>query len=266
MPHKAMGPLKPHLTVSTALASQLRHPPRLSTVEATAAESHWRVRDATAERGTAAKARWARARLTDFAMGIASVLCSVALAVWYRHCTRTSPCAMLAVNAVSPGVAPTPLPKTIAVVGGGLAGMSVAYHLLQLDPEVHVTVCDPCGPGECGGSAVAGGLLHPLTPNAKLIPFGAEGMEATLSMVRASQASLDEASQSDQVWLSRELLRAALSPKFVKKYQKAATRCLSSSGRVAPGCLPPAAYPFAPPPPPCGGVPNVALSWRQGWL
>jgi ribulose 1,5-bisphosphate synthetase/thiazole synthase len=46
---------------------------------------------------------------------------------------------------------------SVGIVGGGLAGLSTAYHLLQKQPSIHVTILDVALPGEGGASAVAGG-------------------------------------------------------------------------------------------------------------
>ncbi len=53
-------------------------------------------------------------------------------------------------------VSPPP-PERIAVVGGGLAGLSTTYHLLQKIDNVHITVMDKALPGQGGASSVAGG-------------------------------------------------------------------------------------------------------------
>jgi ribulose 1,5-bisphosphate synthetase/thiazole synthase len=46
----------------------------------------------------------------------------------------------------------------VGIVGGGLAGLSTAYHLLQKQPALDITILDvTSGPGEGGASAVAGG-------------------------------------------------------------------------------------------------------------
>lgn len=48
--------------------------------------------------------------------------------------------------------------KNVGIVGGGLAGLSTAYHLLQRQPSLHITILDTTkGPGQGGASAVAGG-------------------------------------------------------------------------------------------------------------
>ena len=48
-------------------------------------------------------------------------------------------------------------PGSVAIVGGGLAGVSVAYHLLARQPRTNITVFDKADPGMGGASAVAGG-------------------------------------------------------------------------------------------------------------
>ena len=45
----------------------------------------------------------------------------------------------------------------IGVIGGGLAGLSIAYHLLEKSPSSDITIIDPRSPGTGGASAVAGG-------------------------------------------------------------------------------------------------------------
>lgn len=45
----------------------------------------------------------------------------------------------------------------IGIIGGGLAGLSTAYYLLEKAPGLSVTVIDKGEPGTGGASAVAGG-------------------------------------------------------------------------------------------------------------
>jgi NADPH-dependent 2,4-dienoyl-CoA reductase/sulfur reductase-like enzyme len=47
----------------------------------------------------------------------------------------------------------------VCVYGGGLAGLSVAYHLLQLPAVWDVTIVDPQPVGTGGASAIAGGYV-----------------------------------------------------------------------------------------------------------
>ena len=53
---------------------------------------------------------------------------------------------------------------------------------------VAVTVFDPAEPGTClGATAVAAGLLHPLSPRGKLVWGGEEGLAATLQLVKEAR-------------------------------------------------------------------------------
>ena len=49
--------------------------------------------------------------------------------------------------------------RRVAIVGGGMAGLSVAYHLInQAEPHtLDITIIDKASVGEGGASAVAGG-------------------------------------------------------------------------------------------------------------
>jgi len=79
--------------------------------------------------------------------------------------------------------------KNVAIVGGGLAGLSTAYHLLdKLGGNVQITIMDKAEPGEGGASAVAGGLLHPFSPKGKLVHLGLQGLETTNRLIHAAQA------------------------------------------------------------------------------
>lgn len=56
-----------------------------------------------------------------------------------------------------------PLCVQVAIVGGGLAGLATAHHLLQLLPSISVTIFDPREPGKAEASSVAGKQLD-MTP------------------------------------------------------------------------------------------------------
>ena len=49
------------------------------------------------------------------------------------------------------------LNQHIAIIGGGLAGLSTAYYLLEKAPGLSITVIDKGEPGTGGASAIAGG-------------------------------------------------------------------------------------------------------------
>ena len=78
-------------------------------------------------------------------------------------------------------------PERIAIVGGGLAGLATAIHLLDggahgRTPRV-LHIYDPSAPGCGGASAVAAGLLHPFTPRGREIWQGREGFAASCALL-----------------------------------------------------------------------------------
>lgn len=85
--------------------------------------------------------------------------------------------------------------KKVAIIGGGLAGLSTAYHLLDINTAtsnnkgaggVHITIYDTANVGEGGASAVAGGLLHPFSPRGKLIHFGIYALTQANVLIQAA--------------------------------------------------------------------------------
>jgi len=111
------------------------------------------------------------------------------------------------------------LVESVGIVGGGLAGLSTAYHLLQQsrDQPVHVTILDQCsGPGQGGASSVAAGLLHPFSPRGKLIHLGLDGLRETNTL-------LNEAIRYEpKCVLRNHIYRVALTQKHVTQLEKAA--------------------------------------------
>jgi hypothetical protein len=75
--------------------------------------------------------------------------------------------------------------KRVVVLGGGLAGLAVSYHLLNLTATVdaagarrsplRISIFDQAEVGQGGASGAMAGLLHPLTPRGKKIWLGDEG-------------------------------------------------------------------------------------------
>ena len=80
-------------------------------------------------------------------------------------------------------------PSRVAVVGGGLAGLATAFHLLNVSaPLDALHVYDACAPGTGGASAAAAGLLHPFTRTGGEIWRGRDGFAATCALLRACEA------------------------------------------------------------------------------
>ncbi|KAL7466037.1 hypothetical protein ACHAXS_006331 [Conticribra weissflogii] len=116
--------------------------------------------------------------------------------------------------------------QNIAIIGGGLAGLSVAYHLLdglknsQLNPSnrLRITIYDKAEVGEGGASSVAGGLLHPFSPRGKLIHFGLQALEQSNLLV-------EKAVTHEPLCLIRpQLYRIALTPANVNQLQETAAK------------------------------------------
>ncbi|XP_020525716.1 uncharacterized protein LOC18438510 isoform X3 [Amborella trichopoda] len=87
-------------------------------------------------------------------------------------------------------------PRRFAVLGAGFAGMSVAWHLLQQSARelsLCIDIYDELGIGG-GASGVAGGLLHPYSPKAKLLWKGAQCWEEAMVMLSIAEAAKDEGS------------------------------------------------------------------------
>lgn len=81
---------------------------------------------------------------------------------------------------------------SVGVVGGGLCGLATSFYLMTLRPGLRVTVYDPaCVYGVARdrdgyfatASALAAGLLHPLTPKLKLAWEADAAMAATLELM-----------------------------------------------------------------------------------
>lgn len=115
-------------------------------------------------------------------------------------------------------------PTRIAIVGGGLAGLGTAAHLVSeaQQPLRALHVYDAHLPGEGGASAVAAGLLHPFTRGGRQIHQGVPGYEAAVELVRRVEHLSGACSRASG------LLRLALSEEQSEELQTAV-----SGGAVA---------------------------------
>ncbi|KZV28377.1 hypothetical protein F511_16745 [Dorcoceras hygrometricum] len=130
-------------------------------------------------------------------------------------------------------------PLRYAVLGAGFAGLSVAWHLLQhASEEIHlcVDIYDEAGVGG-GASGVAGGLLHPYSPKAKLLWRGAECWKESLNLLNIAQDAIlkkvntaeRETAQTCETQIVRRkgILRPAVSLKSVDTMTENAQNCLA---------------------------------------
>lgn len=88
--------------------------------------------------------------------------------------------------------------RSVGVIGGGLCGLATTCELLALAPGLRVTIYDPeCRHGVARrkqgffatASALAAGLLHPLTPKLRLAWEGEAAMAATAELMQAVGAA-----------------------------------------------------------------------------
>lgn len=111
----------------------------------------------------------------------------------------------------------------VCIVGGGLAGLSVAYQLINENKAnsrtMELTCYDNHRIGEGGASAVVGGLLHPLTPKGTLIWNGKEGLKETEEVIR----KLESTSRKKIQHATQKIIRPILNETQYKKYQKSST-------------------------------------------
>jgi len=109
------------------------------------------------------------------------------------------------------------MPKRVAIVGGGLAGLSTAYHLLDIAEKssrgIQITILDQAKVGEGGASSVAGGLIHPFSPRGKLIHFGLSALDQSNHLIEMA------AKHQPKCIVRNNLYRVALNDKNVKQLQ-----------------------------------------------
>ncbi|KAL5698797.1 hypothetical protein ACHQM5_029787 [Ranunculus cassubicifolius] len=132
-------------------------------------------------------------------------------------------------------------PLRYAILGAGFAGLSVAWHLLQNVPkESHlcIDIYDEVGIGG-GASGVAGGLIHPYSPKAKLLWRGAECWKECMKLLNIAEEAafarnagnqgqdLDHTCEEVIVW-RRGILRPATTMKNVDILNENAQNCLES--------------------------------------
>lgn len=105
--------------------------------------------------------------------------------------------------------------KRIAILGAGIAGLALGYHLNSLLPSLELTFYDPEGIGG-GASKVAAGLLHPLGgARASLSPKGLEGFYSSKKLIETVDQKL-----IGSCILHKGILRVATNEEQVEPFKK----------------------------------------------
>ena len=123
-------------------------------------------------------------------------------------------------------------PQRVAVLGGGLAGLAVSYHLLNQTAvataggarksPLRITIFDQAQVGEGGASGAMAGLLHPLTPRGKKMWLGDEGFDSSLRLIQAAVDASPHLILSSRTGKRGILRLVTKGEKQLKDYLKAA--------------------------------------------
>lgn len=123
-----------------------------------------------------------------------------------------------------------PPPRNIAVVGGGLAGLAVIYHLFNStsryarkrnipNDSFNVTLFDPVPPGQAPTSSAAAGLLHSFRPRPRTKMWQHQkGMDAALHLLSVAETV------SPLLVSTPGILKLALDERSVEDFEIAARR------------------------------------------
>ena len=117
--------------------------------------------------------------------------------------------------------------SSVGIVGGGLSGLSCAFHIKKLLPETHLVVYDyvtntPTSRSmdENTASVAAAGLLHPFSPSGTLIWRGLECFEETLSLVHLVEKTTGKKLYDRDI----KIIRPALEERDTFKLEKTASQ------------------------------------------
>jgi len=101
--------------------------------------------------------------------------------------------------------------SSIAIIGGGFAGLSVACNA----DNSEISIYDSSVAGMGGASSVATGLMHPITPQGKIIWKGLEGLEELWR-------TLDSIGDKESMLSSFEIIRPCFKVEHKENFQAAA--------------------------------------------
>ena len=81
----------------------------------------------------------------------------------------------------------TRMSKRVSIIGGGMAGLSIACHIIRREgrgsSRLHIDIYDSRKVGHALASSAAAGLMHPLSPKGALIWRGEKGYSSTRALL-----------------------------------------------------------------------------------
>ncbi|MGI2298306.1 NAD(P)/FAD-dependent oxidoreductase [Candidatus Cardinium hertigii] len=103
----------------------------------------------------------------------------------------------------------------IAIVGGGLSGLAVCYHLLSKDRTLKIELFEKEGIGS-GASGAAAGLLHPYTGSLAQLNWGSkDAIAATIQLLNAAAHAIGKST-----YKKSGIVRCAINLEDQKSFSK----------------------------------------------
>jgi len=78
--------------------------------------------------------------------------------------------------------------ETVAIVGGGYAGLACGVKFAGIAGCKEIHIYDALGPGKALSSAASGGIMHPMAPRGNVIWNGREGMSSSYALMNSAQS------------------------------------------------------------------------------
>jgi len=119
-----------------------------------------------------------------------------------------------------------------AVVGSGIAGLAVTYHLLRQSSiskhPIHIDLYDSYGIATGGASEAAAGLVHPFSPSGAVLWKGNIAYKEAIDLINASKSY----SKSSTYWRDMGFYRPASNEKQRQKFRKFVGQSFEQPGEL----------------------------------